>query len=317
MQSDDEYDQRMTDKYLDQLKDDKLIIENDPDLMSLQFMRSLNPCQLKLIFCKNIIPTLSRSTIKELDITYCKVQSLEQYQLENLEFLKLQCYKIDGVECTQILWNIVQFPKLKQLSLFGFIDVDVTPLSQKALSITKLSLNYCELKNVEKLKTLVNMKELNIAYNQYVDISALREMSQLLALDLSFCSLESIETLRSLVNLRDLKLRCNQVDITPLQYLSELVRIDLNSCGICYISVLQYLPNLEEVDIANNSIVYIQPLQELNSIVELDARFNPYQTVSFSDSLSSAPQIYSIQLYVYKYSPISIIFHSPSVMACS
>ncbi|CAL5986476.1 Hypothetical_protein [Hexamita inflata] len=44
---------------------------------------------------------------------------------------------------------------------------------------------------------------------------------------------------------------------------------------------------------------------------------NPYQTVSFSDTLSSAPQIYSIKLYVYKYSPISTLFHSPPVRACS
>ncbi|CAL6072375.1 Conserved_hypothetical protein [Hexamita inflata] len=274
MQLEDEYDQQMTDKYLGQVKDEALTIEYDPDLTSLQFMQNLNPSQLKLIFCKNIIPTLSSPTIKELDITYCNVQNLEHYQLENLEVLKLQCYKIDGVECMQILWNIVQFPKLQQLSLFGFVGVDLAPLSQIALQITKLSLNYCELQNLELLKILVNLKELNIAYNKYVDITALKDMSQLLALDLSFCSLESIDTLRSLVNLRDLKLRCNQVDITPLQYLSELVRIDLNSCGICYISVLQYLPNLEEVDIANNSIIYIQPLQELNCIVELDARFN-------------------------------------------
>ncbi|CAL6010746.1 Hypothetical_protein [Hexamita inflata] len=44
---------------------------------------------------------------------------------------------------------------------------------------------------------------------------------------------------------------------------------------------------------------------------------NPYQTVSFSDSLSSIPQIYSIQLYVYKYSHISTLFHLPLVRACS
>ncbi|CAL5974078.1 Conserved_hypothetical protein [Hexamita inflata] len=274
MQPEDEYDQRMTDKFLGQVKDEALTIENDPDLTSIEFMGNLNPSQLKLIFCKNIIPTLSSSTIKELNITYCNVQSLEQYQLENLEVLKLQCYKMDGVESTQILWNIVQYPKLQQLSLFGFVGVDVAQLSQIALSITKLSLNYCELQNVEKLKILISLKELNIAYNKYVDITALKDMSQLLALDLSFCSLEQIDTLRSLVNLRDLRIRCNLVDITPLQYLSELVRIDLNSCGLCYISVLQYLPNLEEVDIANNSIIYIQPLQELYSIVELDARFN-------------------------------------------
>ncbi|CAL6077356.1 Conserved_hypothetical protein [Hexamita inflata] len=274
MQPDDEYDQRMTDKFLGQITDGALTIENDPDLASLQFIRNLNPSKLKLIFCKNIIPTLSCSTIKELNITYCNVQSLEHYQLENLEVLKLQCYIMDWVECTQILWNIVQYPKLQQLSLFGFVGVEVAPLSQIALQITKLSLNYCELQNVDHLKILANLKELNIAYNKYVNITALKDMSQLLALDLSFCSLESIETLRSLVNLKELKLRCNQVDIMPLQYLSELVRIDLNSCGLCYISVLQYLPNLEEVDIANNSIIYIQPLQELYSIVELDARFN-------------------------------------------
>ncbi|CAL6072387.1 Conserved_hypothetical protein [Hexamita inflata] len=274
MQPEGEYDQKMTDKYQSQIKDEALTIENDPDLTSLQFMRNLNPSQLKLIFCKKIIPTLSSSMIKELDITYCNVQNLEHYQLENLEVLKLQCYKIDGVECTQILWNIVQFPKLQYLSLFGFVGVDLAPLSQIVFSITKLSLNYCELKNLETLKILINLKELNIAYNKYVDITALQDMSQLLALDLSFCSLEQIGTLRSLVNLRDLRIRCNQVDITPLQYLSELVRIDLNSCGICYISVLQYLPNLKEVDIANNSIICIQPLQELNCIVELDARFN-------------------------------------------
>ncbi|CAL5979337.1 Hypothetical_protein [Hexamita inflata] len=47
------------------------------------------------------------------------------------------------------------------------------------------------------------------------------------------------------------------------------------------------------------------------------SNINPYQTVSFSDSLSSALQIYSIQLYVYKYSPISTLFHLPLVRACS
>ncbi|CAL5983463.1 Conserved_hypothetical protein [Hexamita inflata] len=274
MQLDNQYDELMTEKYLSKIINGSLIIDNDSELTSLQFVQYLNVNQFKLLFCKTVIPELSSSTINEMDITYCNAQSLEHYRLENLEILNLQCYKIDGMQQTQILWNIVQFPKLQQLSLFGFIGVDITPLSQIAFSITKLSLNTCGLKNVEILKILLNLKELDLSNNQFIDISALHDMTQLISLDLSFCCLENVNTLRSLIILKELKLRCNLIDVTPLQYLTNLFRIDLNSCGLYNISVLQYLDNLEEVDISNNCIIYIQPLQQLNSIVELDARFN-------------------------------------------
>ncbi|CAL6097592.1 leucine-rich_repeat domain-containing protein [Hexamita inflata] len=245
-----EYDKQMIEKYQSEIKGGILTIQQNPDLKSLNFINTLKINQLQLYECKHIVPQLDSQTIKELKTMDCKIQSVKDFQLENLEVLAIYNNQAK-LESNTLAQEIVWFQKLKELTLFKYIT-DFSPLSQ-LIGLTKLNLWSCDL----------------------------------------HCT----EALRPLINLQDLCLNCNNIDITNVQYLTNLTILQLASCNLVNVDTLRPLKKLKSLSIYNNKIVYLQPLIELKQLSGLMADRNK---IIDTDSIQQHPNFNHFDIGVQK-----------------
>ncbi|CAL6009415.1 leucine-rich_repeat domain-containing protein [Hexamita inflata] len=194
-----EYDKQMIETYQIQIKNGILTLDNIYDLTSLEFIQLLNIHTLELGYCDNIIPKLESKTITQLHIRNCQIQSVKNFQLDNLEILEI-CHldMNDLFESKTIVQEIVMFQKLKELYLTGW-DIDISSFSLMS-NLTKLALNYCELGGIAVLSLLVNLEELCIDQKE-VDIISLQHLTKLTKLSLRHCNLDNIYALRLLTKL--------------------------------------------------------------------------------------------------------------------
>ncbi|CAL6032804.1 T9SS_type A sorting domain-containing protein [Hexamita inflata] len=198
------YDCAMAVKYMDKVIDGVLKIRNDPELTSLDFLQTVGEIfcdddlgmnivdfenfgleqnyglaitKLELENCCNIIPKLNNRNIKELILNNCNVQNIDQLQLDGLVKLCLQ--QGQGSKCnSKLIYNMTKFNMLTQLSLNGYNDVDISPLSQM-IQLNVLSLKSCGLRYVDFLEYLINLKELDISHNNNLDITPLQYIPQI------------------------------------------------------------------------------------------------------------------------------------------
>ncbi|CAL6069464.1 Conserved_hypothetical protein [Hexamita inflata] len=267
-----EYDKLMIEKCQSKIKNGTLTIYESQDLKSLGFMKFLVIYQLQLTGCKNIIPKLESQIIKWLELTDCEILSVKDFQLDNLEALKLFNMK-NKLESKTLIFEIVIFQKLKELSLYRYIT-DFSTLSQ-IIGLTKLCLIECNLRSTEALRPLTNLEELNLSDNDEIEITTLQYLTNLTRLALQSCNLVNIDVLRPLVNLEKLYLNSNKdIDITTVQYLTNLTHLSSRCCNLVNIDTLRPLKKLEELEIYCNNIFYFQPLLELKQLLKVDASYN-------------------------------------------
>ncbi|CAL6041268.1 Leucine-rich_repeat domain superfamily [Hexamita inflata] len=181
-----EYDKSMIEKYQNQIKDGKLTIYDSLDLKSLDFIRLLNLNKLVLKQCQQIIPKLESSTIKKLEVTDCKIYSVKDFQLKNLEVLDIW-NNSEYLKSNTLVWEILQFQKLKKLLLY-YWKYDLSSLSQMT-RLTKLGLIKCNLHSTEALRPLINLEELCLNCNEEIDILTLQYLSNLTYLSSIQCNL--------------------------------------------------------------------------------------------------------------------------------
>ncbi|CAL6111638.1 leucine-rich_repeat domain-containing protein [Hexamita inflata] len=219
-----EYDKEVLGKYQDKIKNGELSIDQidrDTDLTCLDLIRFLNINRLSLLSNSLIISKLESNIIRKLYIYDCEIQSFKDFNLENLEALEIYNQK----NRTQFALEIIKFQKLKRLFVYHYA-FDVSPLS-KMTGLTKLTLDYCELRNTEALIPLVNLVELNLSQNHGIDITALQHLTNLIVLTLTYCKLVSFDALVTLKKLEELDISSNNiVYLQPLEQLKSLVDLD-------------------------------------------------------------------------------------------
>ncbi|CAL6028595.1 leucine-rich_repeat domain-containing protein [Hexamita inflata] len=263
-------DQQMIEKYTNKIENHALKIEEELNVFNLEFIQYLDINKLELKNCCNLQPKLINNHIKELIVNNCDDFNLEEFQLENLEVLKCKC-QVQFANCSlefkdAFVHSIVKFNKLKELSLNDYFGVDISPLSQMT-QLMKLSLVQCGLGNVDSLKYLVNLVELNISQNQNVDITPLKNLP-LTVLNLSSCDFLNVEILASFIHVQELNLFGNEdIDITPIQNLLQIVKLDLSKCKLGNVSSLKKLVNLKELNISLNKNIDISQLQYLPQLL--------------------------------------------------
>ncbi|CAL6032350.1 leucine-rich_repeat domain-containing protein [Hexamita inflata] len=297
-----EYDAYITCKYQSKIKDGRLEIGDwlygDQDVTNLKFIEKLNISTLILFIDKQISLKLRSNTIKELSmkkstrmeafnsVLYLKV---DDFELENLEVLDLQCNNMSNDQ----LQNIAKFKKLHTLNV-SFNNVDLTHI-HIVTSLTKLSMRYCALSNIDQITSLVNLEDLDLSANLVIDIISLFQIQSLTKLNISDCQLKYIEGVKFPTNLEVLNLSSNQLqiidsigllvnlkelnisnnknlDITPLKSLSCLIKLFLNNCGLKSLSALKTLTNLQYLDLSSNDNIDIIELQYLTNLIYLDLK---------------------------------------------
>ncbi|CAL5978910.1 leucine-rich_repeat domain-containing protein [Hexamita inflata] len=106
-------------------------------------------------------------------------------------------------------------------------------------------------------------------------------MIQLQRLTLRSNKLRNICFLGKLINLELVDLSQNDnLDVSPIQYLTSLTYLDISSCKISDISSLKALVKLEVLYLQSNKIHNIQHLQNLVKLTDFDISYNCVQDIS-------------------------------------
>ncbi|CAL6054236.1 Conserved_hypothetical protein [Hexamita inflata] len=247
------------------------------------------------------------NNMKELILNYCKIQSLDALQIQNIEVLHLKDHTSKFHYSPNLLniQSIKMYHQLKELFLEGYADVDTTPLQQlknlstvkieecnniiinfKSESFKDLLLNCCIFKSIDSFQ-LPNIEKLSIVNFCVMNLDNINQFTKLKELDLSGnqqldLSLLSDLTYISSLNLSGCKLQdCTIIDqlarqnymyndIFPLRYLTQLEKLYLRSCGINLINVLSFMVNLKELDLTENECSDLTPLQTLFKLTKLN-----------------------------------------------
>ncbi|CAL6059270.1 leucine-rich_repeat domain-containing protein [Hexamita inflata] len=293
-------EQKLIDELKNQIENNALTIQCNDDLQNIEFVKTFDIQELQIVCCKNVIPKLNNPRIKKISLNYCRINSLSELELPNLEELQIKDYSAGYNVGNIILQGVGELQKLKDLSLYGYsyLNLELIPIIQ----FTKLELGACDLTKIQQLTQFTILTNLNLAKNPNIDITPLAQMVHLTTLDLSECSLNNVDVLKTLISLNDLDLSTNDImDISPLQFLVQLKELSLslnpliNICPLqhlkqltvlhlteCYlvdITYLKPLSNLKELYLGHNKIINLEPLLELKQIY-LNAECNQILDVS-------------------------------------
>ncbi|CAL6079688.1 leucine-rich_repeat domain-containing protein [Hexamita inflata] len=258
---------------------------NNPQQYSNCTLKSVDSFQLPNIEilgiqCFSAVYNFNKfQNLKELDLSKSQGLDLSLLQdLTSITSLNFSCCNLR--DTTNMSEQAVQKLKYIKTPLFEVKEnyyIDIAPL-KFLVQLEKLNMNHCELNKIDVLSYLTNLKELELADNDNIDdITPLSNLLQLRILNLQHCCLTNVEALQFLQNLEELNLANNfninknkviqhsdYLDTTPLQYLTKLTILNLNSCDKLQLSFLSKLTNLDQLNLSFNFIQDIRPLQHLN-----------------------------------------------------
>lgn len=184
------------------------------------------------------------------------------------------------------------------------LDVDVltdipetVQIGKKSYStkLTKLKLASSGLGNddIQNLKYMVNLTDLDLSGNNLSDVFPLARLYSLTKLDLSYNKIEDISSLAGLYQLTDLTLSSNQIrDLAPLGHLTQLTELAIGNNLFTDISPLSNLTRMRTLVMCKcgkPDLTQIYPMQEL---FELRISKNVYSKEELAALKEAVPTIH-------------------------
>ncbi|CAL6068481.1 leucine-rich_repeat domain-containing protein [Hexamita inflata] len=215
------YDTKMISELKQYVANKSLKIVNNQQINSTEFVDYLQIDTLYLQNCTKINFDRTPKKITSLIINDCK----------------LTTQKIQGVQ---------QMNQLVTLNLgLNLLDDDILDIISTFQNLIDLNLSINKIKNVEKLRTMVQLKSLDISQNQIKQLPILELLIQLENLDVSYNYLTEVSQLQSLFNLKILNISWNYIqDIQCLNKLINLVCLNISLNCISSIDVSKDFQNL-------------------------------------------------------------------------
>ncbi|MDD4297690.1 MAG: hypothetical protein PHC69_12185, partial [Ruminiclostridium sp.] len=135
------------------------------------------------------------------------------------------------------------------------------------------------IRNIGALRYFINLKELNLSFNNIEDFSPLAGLTKLESLGFAGVSVKDLSPLKGLINIKFLGFNWNWNNgYENLDFMSDmksLETIDAKGAGIKDISALSKLPKLWSVFLTENQITDVSPLAKLTNLKELLLENNP------------------------------------------
>lgn len=139
------------------------------------------------------------------------------------------------------------------------------------------------IRNIGALQDFVNLKELNLSFNNIPDFSPLAGLTKLESLGFSGVPVKDLSPLKELTNMKCLVFDWNYSPEQGrngynLDFMSQMKNLEIfeaKGAGIRDISVLGDLTKLWSVFLADNLITDISPLAKLTNLKELELSNNP------------------------------------------
>ncbi|EAC6450190.1 LPXTG cell wall anchor domain-containing protein [Listeria monocytogenes] len=171
--------------------------------------------------------------------------------------------------------------KLKKPSVTS--DVSQTELD----AVSKLTAENKNIKSLEGVQYLNNLKTLWASGNQITSINQLNGLMKLSDLDLSANQVSNINAVSNLVNLSVLYLNDNNVtNLNPVANLSKLTELEMSNNKLSNIRAISDLTNLNELILSGNTISTINAIKDLTNLDYLELDNNQISDLSALASLT-------------------------------
>lgn len=166
-------------------------------------------------------------------------------------------------------------------------------------SLTKLDLSSASLGDgdIDDLKYMVNLTELDLSGNAISDFSALSRLYSLTSLTMSYNKAEDISCLSGLLHLKTLYLSSNNIsDLSPIAGLTELETLAIGNNPFTSLEPVSGLTDLTLLVMCDCQIDSLEPLYTLTNLIELRISDNTY-TATELEALQSALPKCTINLF--------------------
>jgi hypothetical protein len=213
----------------------------------------------------------SHKSILEYFLALEIVENIKFYIEFNFEEMNQVKSFYDELLGDELLCKSFAFRLFTQGNLSGFYE---TSNSTKRKSFSTVKFN--ELDRMKYLKLSSRLHNIN----------ALKSLNGLIELDLENTNLTDISPLKELRKLKYLRLNNNQItDISALKELKELTSLYLSNNNLTDICSLRNLVKLEGLTLENNDLTDLRPLKKLKSLKFLWLKGNPMITREQIDEL--------------------------------
>ena len=181
---------------------------------------------------------------------------------------------------------------LTRLQLIGMnlTSADIEPLKYM-ITLTELDLRDNNISDISVLSGMTNLEILWLDINEISDINALSNLTNLKSLTLGSNKIKGIDALKNLINLRWLlRLEDNEIsDISGLGGLINLTQLDLNGNQINNASPLANFANLTDLSLVGNQINDVSPLKGLTNLGTLLLSHNPLTAEQIAELREALP----------------------------
>ncbi|CAL6097296.1 Conserved_hypothetical protein [Hexamita inflata] len=232
------HDALMIRKYQTQVLNEKLIIKNDPLLLSIEFTDYVKIEELVVMNCYNLILERCPKKVSKLTINSCNLSDLQGIQ-----------------HMVQLIDLNLSMNQLKDISLLA-----------KLINLTHLDLGQNNIENINVLANFKKLISLDFSQNLINDISALVQLTQIQVLDLSYNFVNSLECLASLTSLVRLNVSKNDISsINSLSKMINLIYLNISFNKIISIEICKQLPMLQDLRLESNFIQNFEPIAQLDN----------------------------------------------------
>ena len=155
----------------------------------------------------------------------------------------------------------------------------VTQTQLEAIII--LNVDGREIRSLEGLEYLINLKYLEASFNQITNLYPISNLDKLESINLRHNIISEIEPLTRLTQLYYLNLEGNQIqNISLLSEMKSLLVLDLSSNKVSDISSLRNLTRLNTLTLNNSHIEDVEPLANLRNMRSLELNNNRISDIS-------------------------------------
>ncbi len=185
------------------------------------------------------------------------------------------------------------------------------------LGSTNVSAMRNNIRDLQPLSSLHQLRNLYLGGNRVADIRALGGLNNLSVLDLSLNEIVDISPLSGLVFLRDLYLDRNRIaDLRPLAPLIRVKWLGLGDNGIIDVGPLGSLRELDILVLRGNQIADIRPLRTLTALRDLELASNRITDLSTLGALANLRSL-ALSRNPFPASALSVLHSLPALSALS
>lgn len=217
----------------------------------------------------NITTDIDARPIYILDMPEHKSVNMPQYTEPIVIELPPQVITVRGIEYSTDLIKL-------NLGQRGLTNDDIKPLN-KMVALQSLYINDNPINDWSPLSELTNLSNLDISGLKYgmsemqtIDISQIKNLSNLEYLDISYSIICNSEYLKSFKNLRELYI--SDTNISDLSFITEMTNLEtlnISYTDINDISALNNTPNLKVLYLSGINATDFSVLKELTKLEEI------------------------------------------------